>query len=135
MGLFGQNKILKKLKEKKILFLCVLALASLIVLWIGFSFVSVKVQASRVIQEVSVKNSGIVSTQQVKWTILVKRSQISGNQNLVKLPRGAKNVEIENVGADQANQILSQKIITINSSIRVLGNLQNRRDGWFLDVC
>jgi len=53
--------------------------------------------------------STVVVSQPVRWTALVKRSDITSNQYLLKLPDEASNIKIKTLTANQAKLVLQSK--------------------------
>ncbi len=95
------------------------------------------VDQSSVIKQVAVKRTSaiVASGQPVKWTMIVKRSDITSNQNLIKLPKNAANIQIKTINNDQAVAILSsgapQNQLTPSERQMLAANLLKPGKGFF----
>ena len=92
-------------------FLLAQGLVVLLLIFVSISFFipQHKVNQASVIKAVALKQSStIIAGQPVKWTVLVKRSEIANGKYLLKLPKGAKNVEIKSINTAQFEKVLSE---------------------------
>lgn len=82
-----------------------------------------QISETQIIKDLTIKQtSAIVANSQpsfakgfggarpVKWTVIVKRSQINENQNLVQLPKTAKNIKVKTISKKDAETILAKTI-------------------------
>jgi hypothetical protein len=70
----------------------------------------------------------------VRWSVIVKRSDIQGKQRFIKLPKNAKNITVRTVGQVQANRVLAMgevkpqsplyKLALLNKNVLAKGNTQ-----------
>jgi len=88
----------------------------LVMLHLNFSttplFPKKTIDQNNLIKSVSVKQTSAIvanSNQPVKWTILVRRSEIKENQNLIQLPKSAQNIKTKTITKEEAQTILSKK--------------------------
>lgn len=136
------TQIKKLTKNRRSRFILITSFSAVFVLIVfGFLFIfSGKggIDQKLVIKPVVVKTTEtVVAGYPVKWTMLVKRSQINNNQYLVQLPKGAKNIKIQTINGKQAKTIFeaqSNGILYPNQPQQQI--VMNRRNsiGSVLDV-
>jgi len=79
---------------------------SVFLLSIGIFFQKPTLQ-SQEIKDVSIKQTSItMAGRPTTYTVLVKKSSVTGKHRLVKLPKGAKNITIESISQEEADDIL-----------------------------
>lgn len=111
------NTILKKeitlFSKTSLSVLCLAVFASVVFISLfsgNFLFFKTKVPDSKIIKNTFVRQtSSIVASQPVKWTTLVRRNEIKDSQNLVQLPKTARNIKIKTITEKEAEQILFQQ--------------------------
>ena len=71
-----------------------------------------QISENNIIKNIAIKQTSAIITEgkPVKWSIIVKRSDIKNNQYLVKLPKTADNIKIKNITRKEAKTILSKSI-------------------------
>src|SRR3989344_4399152 len=79
---------------------------------LGNLFNKYQISENNIIKNIAIKQTSAVVTEgkPVKWSIIVKRSDIKNNQYLVKLPKTADNIKIKNITRKEAKTILSKSI-------------------------
>ncbi|TSC94673.1 MAG: hypothetical protein CEN87_394 [Parcubacteria group bacterium Licking1014_1] len=87
----------------------------------NFFIAKPQIADSQIIKNLAVKqvSAGIANNQPVKWTMLVKRSDISNSQNLVQLPKTARNIKVKNISKKDAENILAKTIPQANTQLAV----------------
>jgi len=70
-----------------------------------------KIDQALIVKNTLVKQTSAVVAggQPVKWTLLVKRQDLTKGQRLVQLPKSAKNIKISTITATEARAILQSK--------------------------
>jgi hypothetical protein len=100
----------KKIKvEKRLILFSILTIFLVALFGIGANVFFPRISPAKVVKGTGVKQEQIVVGQPVKWTMLVKRSQIENGKYLAKLPKGASDIKVAAVSASQAQGILSAK--------------------------
>ncbi len=85
-----------------------------------FIFPPVKIDTAKLIspQSIIVKQvSAAIANQPVKWTAIVKRSQIKENQNFVQLPKSARNIKVKTISKENTEALLAKTIPQASSQL------------------
>jgi|GEM_PF-1398850 len=83
-------------------------IAGLIFIFASLFLPARTIDESLIIKNIKIKQvATIIIGQPIKWTVLVKRSDINSGQYLVKLPKKADNIKISLIKGEQAEKILS----------------------------
>ena len=71
-----------------------------------------KLNQTAIIKSSTIKQTStiVANGNPVEWTALVKRSDITSGQYLLKLPKNAKNIKIQTITSQQADTILQSKL-------------------------
>ena len=95
-----------------VLSICVLFTVSLLVL------PKPQISQSQIMQTAIVKQvSPAIAGENVKWSVVVKKSDIASNKNFIQLPKSAKNIKIKSITKKEAQNILSKDIFQSNSQL------------------
>lgn len=79
----------------------------------------IEVSQSQIIKGVKIKQTSpaIAAGSPVKWTAIVKRSNITKEQNFLLLPKSARNVKIKIISASEAKKIIAQASISARANL------------------
>ena len=93
-----QEKEKIKKEKKAVLFSCLF-----ILLFTALIINSDKSWQSKVATGLALKQEQIVAGHPVKWTMLVKKEDLTNGKHIVKLPKGAKDIKVSNLSKEEAN--------------------------------
>ncbi len=104
------KKLAKKQRKKNIIiWSCVSVVFLFLVLGVSSAILFPKIPANKVVKGSTIKQEQIVAGQPAKWVTLIPKSQIISGKFLAQLPRGAQNIRLTTVSAEQAKNISTRK--------------------------
>ena len=84
------------------------------------------INSTLVIKDAQYVQMPTVAGDVVHWSVIVKRSEIQGEQRFVKLPKNARNITVRTVDQTQVNRIFAYADMKVQSPLYRLA-LQNKR--------
>ena len=109
-NIFKMDKILdltNKYKSSGLFSATIFFVSLFVFLTIGVAVLTPKIPLSKVATGTPVKQAQIIAGQDVKWKMLVEKSQIRDGKYLVQLPKGAKNISVASISGQQAKTIFT----------------------------
>lgn len=71
-----------------------------------------QISKDQIIKDFTLKQTSsiVANSQSVKWSIIVKKSDINNNQYLIELPKTAKNIKVKTITSQEAQALLSKSL-------------------------